>query len=411
MEYTTRNTCRVCGSSDLTFLFSLGNQYVSDFPLPGQIPAGGKVPIDIEICGDCSLVQARHTAPQDFLYTRHYWYRSGVTSTMRTALRDIVHCANRLVRLNPGDAVLDIGSNDGTLLRCYPKHVTKVGVEPAVNLAEEGKQGVDHFIEEFWSQAAYHNRLDTLPKVITAIGMFYDLEDPNEFIADVSSVLHPDGLFIAQLMCLRNMLDTNDVGNFAHEHLEFYSLKSLDVLLGRHGMEIIDIEENSVNGRSYRLYIRHRGSALQPFIGSNSRVSQARMAEAGLHDPEYYDSFFSRLEYNRSRVFSFIESERRLGKRFWLYGASTKGNVILQYLGLDSSMIEGAAERSPEKYGRVTVETGIPIVSEADARTAKPDYFVVLPYAFLDEFIRREQEFFNLGGKFLVPIPSMEIFP
>ena len=263
MSYTTRETCRVCGSTNLTPLFSLGEQYVSNFVDQHAINFGCKVPIDIELCNDCTLVQAKHTAPQEILYARHYWYRSGVTDTMRTALRDITRTAERVAGLKAGDVVLDIGSNDGTLLWSYcVEGLIKVGVEPAKNLVEEGAVGVDIFYNSFWGYEQYsiilkQKTIYSKAKVITAIGMFYDLEDPNQFIRDVAKALHPDGVFIAQLMCLKNMINLNDVGNLAHEHLEFYSIQSLAYLFGKYGLEIDDLEVNDVNGESYRLYVRH----------------------------------------------------------------------------------------------------------------------------------------------------------
>lgn len=400
-----RSTCRACYSNNLTPLFSLGSQYVNDFPLPADVYKAPRVPITLDLCNDCTMVQLRHTAPQELLYTRHYWYRSGVTDTMRAALRDITATIESLVDLRAGDIVLDIGSNDGTLLRSYSvPGLHTVGVEPATNLAEEGAKGVHTFISDFWPSAVYKCKP---ARAITAIGMFYDLEDPNPFIAAIAENLADDGLFVAQLMCLRNMVELGDVGNFAHEHLEFYSLRSLQFLFRKHGLEIIDVETNTVNGQSYRLYCRHRGVlSVAPKRGAHLRIEQALKAEAALDDPEFYRDFHLRLELNKDRVVRFVRRALTQGKRVWVYGASTKGNVILQYYHLNSSMIEGAAERSPEKCGRVTVGTGIPIYSEEEARKQKPDYFLVLPYAFINEFLEREKPWqIQHGGKFIVPLP------
>lgn len=406
--FITRTTCRVCGSSDLTPLFSLGEQYVSNFLEPGEGP-GIKVPIELELCNYCTLVQAKHTAPQDFLYSKHYWYRSGVTETMRVALRDVTKDIEALVDLKPDDAVLDIGSNDGTLLRSYSADVIKVGVEPADNLQEEGSRGVNHLIHDFWSFKAYREVMDKPAKVITALGMFYDLEDPNQFIGDVKKTLDPDGIFVAQLMCLRNMLNINDVGNLAHEHLLYYSLQSLRYLFGRHGLEIIDIQCNKVNGESYRIYARHYGSPVVPFSGSDSRLLQYRALEQYLDTPEYYQDFFKRIEDNKRKVVRFVIDAVELGKKVWVYGASTKGNVILQWYGLNSKLIEGAADRSPEKWGKVTVGTNIPIYSNEEARKQKPDYFLVMPYAFLSEFMELERDWHDNGGRFIVPLPTFGV--
>lgn len=402
--------CRSCGSEDLTVLFSLGEQYVSNFVDPGEELDGPKVPITIGLCRNCTLVQSLYSAPSDFLYRRFYWYRSGVTNTMRQALAEIAQEATNRASLVSGDIVLDIGSNDGTLLRSYAvQDLFTVGVEPARNLAEEGRKGVTVFIDDFWSYELYHRWVGRPAKVITAIGMFYDLEDPNQFIFDIARALDPNGLFIAQLMCLANMVELADVGNFAHEHLEYYSLASLRYLFARHGLEIMDIESNNVNGSSYRLYVRHIGSKVAPPPGAEMRLSEAELKERGLDDPEVYSRLFERMEANKQVCVQFIKDQVQAGRRVWVYGASTKGNVILQYYGLDKTLIQGAAERSPEKWGKVTVGTGIPIYSEEEFRRAQPDYALVLPYAFIEEFVIRESEWRSRGGRFLVPLPEFRV--
>ena len=411
VDYTTRDSCRVCQSKNLTPLFSLGEQYVSDFPTKENLDKGIKCPIELEQCNDCTLVQLKHTARQDFLYSRHYWYRSGVTHTMRESLREVTQAIFRQIELFPSDVVLDIGSNDGTLLRSYPNSskLRRVGVEPANNLQEEGKRGIELLIHDFWNYAAYEQTGLPRAKVITALGMFYDLEDPNQFIEDISKTLAFDGIFVAQLMCLNNMVNIGDIGNLAHEHLEFYTLDSLEFLFDRYGLEIFDVNTNRVNGQSYRLWVRHRGSPVKAGPGAAYRIQAIRSAEKRLKTARFYETFFQQMEENKQHVREFILEQKAKGKSIWVYGASTKGNVILQYLGLDSTIITGAAERSPEKWGRYTVGTNIPIFSEVDARLAKPDYFLVLPYAFKEEFLKREAEWRRQGGKFIFPLPELEV--
>lgn len=423
-EYTTRKSCRVCNSTNLTPLFSLGDQFVNDFIDKDTDKNQYVAPLELELCNTCTLVQLKHTAPQELLYAGTYWYRSGVTQTMRDALRDITEKIESMIDLTPDDVVLDIGSNDGTLLRSYTKPCVKWGVEPATNLYEAGSQGIDYLFNDFWDadkcikcQPLANDPDRPQPfryqaKVVTAIGMFYDLEDPNKFIADVAKILAPDGLFIAQLMCLKNMVALNDVGNLCHEHLEYYSLKSLDHLLGSHGLEIFDIWTNQVNGESYRLFIRHKGANVKPLDSSNEiRIQAARAQETHLADPKFYEKFFQRMEDNKRKVVSFIEGVRRDGYKVWVFGASTKGNVLLQYYGLDHTIIGGASERSPEKWGKYTIGTMIPIYSEEDARAANPNYFLVLPYAFINEFIKREEKWIAGGGRFIVPLPEFRIMP
>lgn len=434
MNYKTVTACRLCGCRELRPVFSLGTQFVSDFVDADRVTAGVRCPIDLVLCPTCTLVQQLHTAPQDFLYTRHYWYRSSVTTTMREALWDVAAKAEYMVRPKDGDVVLDIGSNDGCLLRSYTTGgIVRVGVEPAINLAEEGARGVDVFINEFWNAGRYFDHMNMAhpgidagrecvyshrAKIVTAIGMFYDLDRPNDFIRDVARALHPEGLFVAQLMCLKNMLAMADVGNLSHEHLEFYSLRSLQHLFGKHGLELFDVETNSVNGESYRLYVRHKGSKVGEENGIGfkelrraERVKKALAEEVqwGLDDASLLCDRMSLWTVNRDRCVTWLQEQKAAGKSIWILGASTKGSVISQWYGLDRSLIDGASERDPQKWGKFMVGSGIKIHPEQYARDAKPDVMVVLPYAFRAEIIERERQFLAEGGKLVFPLPEFQV--
>jgi len=394
VDYITRATCRVCGSKKLSGIVSLGSLYVNNFVKKEDVGKGVKAPLELVLCESCSLLQLRHTAPQELLYSGFYWYRSGVTETMRRALKEITETVGKMAKLEQGSVVLDIGANDGTLLSFYPKGTIRVGCEPADNLVDSLRKNCEHVIHDFWTEGSYKKLKLPKAKVVTAIGMFYDMEDPNQFVRDAAKVMSDDGIFVAQLMCLKNMLEKNDVGNLCHEHLEYYSLESLKHLFEKNGLEIFRVEENDINGGSYRLYARHLKSGSVHFDEKFTK--------------EDYQEFFKRVEENRKKCVDFIRQEAKKGKKIYVYGASTKGNTILQYYGLDAELIKGAAERSPEKFGRYTIGTWIPIMPEDEARK-NADYFLVLPYAFLNEFIKREEEWRNKGGKFIVPIPEFKV--
>ena len=400
MQTITRTSCRLCGSEELEDVFSLGEQYINDFVPKEMVGKGLKAPLDLVICSKCSLLQLRHSAPQELLYSRHYWYRSGVTDTMRLALRDITEQIESMITLKSGDVVLDIGANDGTMLTTYTKEgIRKVGCEPADNLIPMLEENTRYVMHDFWSYERYMELAKQWgfgkAKVITAIGMFYDLEDPNKFIKDAQMVLAEDGIFVAQLMCLTPMLEKNDLGNICHEHLEYYSLESLKYLFETNGLEMFRIEENNVNGGSYRIFARH-------YKGTGIKFKEKYARKDILQ-------FGKRIEINRRVCVEFIKAEVAKGKKVYVYGASTKGNVILQYYGLDNTLITAASERSPEKWGKYTIGSWIPIVSEEEARKAKPDYFLVLPWAFFDEFYLREKEWRLGGGKFIVPLPNFRV--
>jgi len=394
--------CRLCGSNQLENVFSLGEQFINDFVEKDKVDDGIKAPLDLVMCANCSLIQLHHTAPQELLYSRHYWYRSGVTQTMRDALRDVSTTVERMVNLKSNDVVLDIGANDGTLLASYEvPGLIKVGCEPANNLIEMLSKHTEYVMHDFWSSERYNQLAQGWgigkAKVITALGMFYDLDDPNSFINDIQKTLAEDGIFVAQLMCLASMLQKNDLGNICHEHIEYYSYASLKYMLEKNGLEIFKIEENAVNGGSYRIFARHldKGS-----IDFSEHCSMSDLLD-----------FKKRIDYSRDKCVRFIKSEVKNGKTVYVYGASTKGNVILQYYGLDHTLITAAAERSPEKWGKYTIGTGIPIISEEEARKAQPDYFLVLPWAFFNEFYEREVEWRRKGGKFILPLSEFRIVP
>ncbi|MBI3631790.1 MAG: methyltransferase domain-containing protein [Candidatus Staskawiczbacteria bacterium] len=394
MNYTTIKTCRVCGSKKLTPIFSLRNLYVSTFvnKLGENI---GRAPLELVYCENCTLLQLKHTAPQELMYSKHYWYRSGVNPVISKDLKEIAKKAQKIAKPKKGDIILDIGANDGTLLKYYPKNLILVGCEPATNLLSELKKVTKYVIGDFWTNKKWQKIMgEKKAKIITAIGMFYDMEDPNQFIGDVARVLSEDGIFIAQLMCLRPMIEKNDVGNICHEHLEFYSYRSLVELFERNGLEIFKVEGNNINGGSYRLFARH--------IKTGSIDYPEKITKKDYRD------FFKRIENNKKLCVDFVKKEFQKGKKIFVYGASTKGNTILQYYGLDNKLISGAADKSPEKWGKYTVGTHVPICTEQEARE-KADYFLVLPWAFFDSFYKKETQWLKKGGKFIVPIPKFKV--
>lgn len=411
----TRTSCRVCGSEALHDVLTLGNQSISNFlDTAVESPAA---PLELVLCdtndGGCGLLQLRHTADQGFLY-RNYWYRSGVNTTMQAALSDVTQKAEHLVPLKANDIVIDTGSNDNTLLKSYrTPGIRRVGFEPATNLMPYAQDETIHVINDFFTGDAFQEAYpQEKAKIITSIAMFYDLENPNSFVADAAHCLDDKGLWIIQMMYLPTMLTHNIFDNICHEHLEYYSLHTLDYLLKRHGLKIIDVELNDVNGGSIRTYITHEhNTSITPLPGASERLQNLRQQEEQLQltTAEPYHAFASRVEQIKDSLTQFIRDEAAQGKKIYVYGASTKGNTLLQYFGLDREVIPAAAERNPDKWGKLTVATFIPIISEEEARAHQPDYFLILPWHFLLEFIKREEAFLKKGGKFIVPLPEFKI--
>ena len=392
--------CRLCSHKKLTRVYDFGNHYVSNFVSKNQINKGIKAPLNLVYCKNCKLLQLEHSAPQEIMYKKFYWYRSGVTETMKIALKDIFTTVKKLSILKKGDTILDIGANDGTLLKYFKDDgFTTIGCEPAKNLAPELKKNCKYIINDFWNiknlQKILNKNQLKKPKIITAIGMFYDLEDPSKFISDAAKSLDDNGVFIAQLMCLDDMIKTNDLGNICHEHLEFYSYPSLKYLFEKNGLKIAKIEKNNINGGSYRIFCK-----------KNIKKSVKYKEKTSLNDIK---KFIQRVEFNKNKCLNFLKKCQINRRKVFIYGASTKGNTLLQYYNIDTKMIKFASERSPEKWGKYTIGTGLEIISETKARKLNPDYFFVMPYGFIKEFIKREKPWLKKGGKFILPYPNFKI--
>ena len=392
--------CKLCHNKKLTQIYNFGNHYVSNFVQKKNIKKGVKAPLNLVYCKNCQLLQLEHSAPQELMYKKFYWYRSGVTNTMKVALKDIFLNIKKMSIMKKGDTILDIGANDGTLLKYFKNEgFTTIGCEPAKNLTKELMKNSKFVINNFWDFKYLNNILKKnklkKPKVITAIGMFYDLEDPSKFISDAAKSLDNNGVFIAQLMCLDSMIKKNDLGNICHEHLEFYSYPSLKYLFEKNGLKIMKIEENEINGGSYRIFCK-----------KNIKKSITYKENTSLKDIK---RFIKRVKKNKKACINFLKRSKIDKKKVFIYGASTKGNTLLQYYGINSKIIPYASERSPEKWGKYTINTGLKIISEQNAREINPDYFFVMPYAFIKEFIKREKKWIKGGGKFILPYPNFKI--
>jgi NDP-4-keto-2,6-dideoxyhexose 3-C-methyltransferase len=285
--------------------------------------------------------------------------------------------------------------------------VRRVGFEPAENLACEAAAGTDRIVLDFFSARPVAGEQF---RVVTSIAMFYHLEDPSAFVADVASVLLEEGVWEIEMPSLPMVLGCNAFDAICHEHIEYYSLSSLQPLLARHGLAVADVETNDVNGGSFRVYVVHRDSPAASVPARRERVNAMRAREqgAGLLGPAVYQEFGAQVQQIGAKLQEWLRNERRDGREISAYGGSTKGNTLLQVFGLDHSMIRSAAERNPEIWGKYTVGTWIPIVSEAEAR-AHADDFLVLPWHFMDEIQMREHDSLARGGKLVAPLPNLRV--
>jgi len=401
--------CRSCKSSEIEKVLTLGN-----FALPAVVLSqdrynDSKYPLVLMRCVECSLVQLSQSVPKKLLYTEDYGYRSGINKTMKNELSEIVESIEALIELPKGAIVIDIGSNDATLIKNYSKKsIIKVGFDPVAKFASEYNQINQVFINNYFNKKDFRKRfVSQKAHVITAISMFYDIEDPSLFISDIVDCLDKSGVLVIQQNYLLSMLNENAFDNIVHEHLEYYSLYSLERLLERYGLEVFDVIENSLNGGSFRTYIGFKDAKWR----KNQRVQNLRDKElnSGLITKSPYEAFSQRIKQLRMKTLEFIKKEIKKNKRFYVYGASTRGNTILQYYGLNSKYILAAVERNPEKWGKIIASSGIPIISEEQARLDMPDYMLVLPWFFKKEFLEREKEYMRLGGKLVFPLSDLEV--
>jgi len=415
MHIRTRKTCRVCGSPSLTSAIDLGEQYLQgSFVKPGkEMPSTRKIPCTLVRCNPeldenaCGLLQMEHTVPPEILYDA-YWYRSGTNDTMRNHLKGIV---DDLLPFLPGEkmSVLDIGCNDGTLLGFYPKPFTKYGCDPS-DVAQEVKNATvvqDIFPSEKLTQILAGKQLDA----VTSIAMFYDLEDPVSFVKGIKSILSPDGTWVFEMSYMPRMLELDSYDTICHEHLEYYSLAVLEKICSMAGMKIYKVSFNEINGGSIRCYATHVINKKFDRGEDREFLNSIRQKEFDLllDTQKPYADFQKRVEKLKKELYEMLVSLRKMGNTIHIYGASTKGNTILQWCGIDNSLIDYAAERNPDKYGASTLGTNIQIISEAESRAMKPDYYLVLPWHFKAEFLEREKNILEKGTGLIFPLPKLEI--
>lgn len=416
MHIRKRTTCRVCGSNSLTPVIDLGPQYLQgSFVKPGkEMPSTRKINCSLVRCNPqedenaCGLLQMEHSVPPEILYAA-YWYRSGTNATMRNHLKEIVDSTLGILKKDKC-TVLDIGCNDGTLLGYYPAEWEKFGCDPS-DVAQEVKIATvvqDIFPSAELSKAIGDKKMD----VITSIAMFYDLENPVGFVKDIKRFLSPEGVWVFEMSYMPRMLELDSYDTICHEHLEFYSLAVLEKIVGMAGMKIFKISFNDINGGSIRCYATHKESSLYYNKEDHKLMNDIRQQEFDLEldTDKPYVAFQYRIEKVKNELHDLLVKFKKEGKKVHVYGASTKGNTILQWCDINNMLVEYAAERNPDKYGAYTLGTNIPIISEAESRAMNPDYYLVLPWHFKAEFVEREKEALEKGTGFIFPIPTIDIY-
>ena len=311
------------------------------------------------------------------------------------------------INTNKKIVALDIGANDGTLLSFYRKNIFKIAVEPIKKFSSECRKHADAVINDFFNYESYKAKLKNVKAdIVTAISCFYDIDDPNKFVSDVSKVLDENGLFVISQNYLVGMLKNNAFDNMVHEHLEYYSLLSLEKLMARHGLEVFNVEKTQINGGSFITFISHKNMRT---VGKSVIKLREYEKNLKLNELKIYNDFAKRVRENSKDLSNLITKLAKDKKKIYVYGASTRGNTLLQFYNLDNKLIKAAVERNPEKWGKRISSLNIPIISEQEARKQKPDYMLVLPWFFKEEFLQREKNYLDSGGHFIFPLPKIQI--
>ena len=409
-RYTEITQDRISNSLNLIPVLNLGTQVLTGvFPKSSseEITAG---PLELVWCPDSGLLQLKHSYSSEEMYGENYGYRSGLNQSMVNHLVSKVRYLERLVKLNPEDVVLDIGSNDSTLLNAYSTPgIVRVGMDPTGEKFREYYHENTLLVPDFFSAEGYKLVSQKKPKVITSIAMFYDLESPVDFARQIEEILSDEGIWHFEQSYMPAMLRMTSYDTICHEHLEYYSLEAVNKILDEANLKIIDVAMNGINGGSFAVTAVKKDNKLHKPNNALINWLLGQEGRMGLNTPLPYRAFEERVFRHKDDLVRLIKALNDDGKVVLGYGASTKGNVVLQFCGFTSKDIPAIADVNPEKFGKYTPGSNIPIISEEDAKKMNPDYFLVLPWHFKDGILSREANYLKNGGKFIFPFPEIEI--
>lgn len=408
-------TCRICGSTHLDSILDLGNQALTGvFPRGDTpVPAG---PIELVKCvesaGGCGLVQLRHSYAPGLIYGTNYGYRSGLNASMVAHLQKRVRLALERARPQPGDLILDIGSNDGTTLSAYPKSdLTLVGMDPSGRKFAHYYPEHVRLIPDFFSGAAFAKACPgRKAKIVTSFAMFYDLDQPQDFMAEVHDILADDGIWVLEQSYCPAMLRALAYDTICHEHVSYYALRQIKWMADRVGFKVVEVEQNDINGGSFCVTLAKKSAAIVASSARDDTVAEllAEEERLGFGTLEPFLEFRNRVFRHRADLQRFVRGARRRGKSVYGYGASTKGNVLLQFCGFTADDIPAIAEVNEDKFGASTPGTKIPILSEREVHALAPDCLLVLPWHFRENLIDREAAFLARGGQLVFPLPQIQ---
>lgn len=405
--YHAINACRICEARELDSVLHLGDQcFTGIFPKnPDESLASA--PLEIMKCAKCGLVQLHHNFEPQMLYGPTYGYRSGLNKSMVEHLRAKAAHLQKLCPLKSGDVVLDIGANDGTSLGFYPADVTRVGMDPSAEKFRRFYQPGIQLVVDFFSAKNFKQQVGAKKaKIISSIAMFYDLESPPAFVEQVRDMLAPDGIWHLEQSYLPLMLKVNAYDTICHEHLEYYALKQIKWLTDKFGLKIIDVQTNDINGGSFAVTVAHKNSTFPEATATIGNFLDEER-ELGIDSGAIFAQFKQCVTRHRQELPAKLQEIQQSGKLALGYGASTKGNVVLQFCNITPKLLPAILEVNPDKFGCYTPGTKIPIISEKEGHARNPDFLMVMPWHFKANVMQRETDYLKRGGKLLFPLPEI----
>jgi cyclopropane fatty-acyl-phospholipid synthase-like methyltransferase len=401
--------CRICLEKNLSNLFSLGKlnftgKFTKNFKT--TVP---KAEVALVMCSNCKLVQLNQNFNPNYLYGKDYGYRTGINSTMTNHVKNLVKTLTNKLKFKKGDAVLDIASNDGTLLNFYNRKIYTVGIDPLINKFKSQYKSINAKVPDFFSYKSLINKkINKSFKAITALSMFYDLPNPNQFLLDIKKILATDGIFILEQVDLLSIVKEQLFDTICHEHLEYYSSKIIIEIAKNNHLRVFDLKKNDINGGSITYYICHKNAKFKTNLKKITSIVKEEN-RLKLEKINTYKKLEKNIIKQKIKLISLIKKIIKDGKIIHGYGASTKGNVLLQYFKITNKFIKYIADRNPKKSGFYTPGTKIKIITEEKSRKIKPDYYLVLPWHFKKEILQREKRIMKSGTKLIFPLPKLEV--
>ena len=410
MKFNKISKCRSCNSKKLKFFFNFGLMELSTYFPEKNSSKKESVPLEVIYCQICKLFQLNHNYELKKLFNNDYGYRSGINKSMKAHFQTIINDIQKKIKLKKNDIFLDIASNDGTLLSMIKKNgLKKIGIDPTIRKYKKFYKKDIKTSAKFFSSKNYLSLDKNKVKLITSIAVFYDVHNPNLFIKDVSNIIRKDGIWILEQSYLPSIIKNLAFDSICHEHVTYFTLKQLNIILSNNNLRVIDCTLNEMNGGSIRFFIASKESYLKV---NKDNINKIKNIESIFYKnlKKKMDKFKQKILDNKIQLLTILKKLKAKNKKIHVYGASTKGNVLLQYFNINKSYIDFISDRNPRKNNHYTPGTKIKIISESKSRKLLPDYYFVLPWHFKHEILKRENKIRKKGCKFIFPLPKLKVY-